>query len=593
MKRLLATSCLALLLAACDSGTPPPAETAETEPATSAATETEASATSSEIGELLLPLPEDTVPAIRGADLGVRIATLADDVYEGRGPGSEKGEKAADWVAAELARVGVKPGNNGSWFQTVEMVNQMVDEGMSQLTISSSDDAEPFKLRDETVIWTKRQNELDISFEDSEVVFVGYGSVAPEYDWNDYEGLDVEGKTVVMLVNDPGFATKDPELFNGNAMTYYGRWTYKYEEAARQGATAAIVIHETEPAAYGWDVVRNSWSGAQSDLVRNDGGAGRTMLEGWVTLDVAKSLFEEAGLDFAALKEAAAKPGFEPVDMGELKASGRIVQTLEKGESRNVIGLIEGTEAPDEYLLYTAHWEHLGKAETPADAKQFTFQEDKIYNGAVDNATGTSALLEIAEKLAKSQPRRSILFAAVTLEESGLLGSAYMAENPIVPSHKIVAGINMDGMMPMGPSKNMVVVGYGNSELEDILTSVLEKQDRVVTPDPLPQNGYFYRSDHISYAKKGIPMLYADGGDDLVEGGREAGAALASEYTQLRYHKPQDEYSESWNLDGMEQDVQALYEVGQIIANSDEWPTWYAGNEFEAIRQADLAGNAE
>ncbi len=584
MKKLLATSCLALLLAACESG-----DVKSTTDVTADPTP----APKSEIGELLLPLPEDTSVDITAKDLGVRIAVLADDAYEGRGPGSEKGEKAADWVAAELQRVGVKPGNNGSWFQTVEMVNQSIDEGLSSLTISSKADAAPFKLAEEAVIWSKRQNELDMSFADSDVIFVGYGAVAPEYDWNDYEGLDVKGKTVIILVNDPGYATQDPDLFKGNAMTYYGRWTYKYEEAARQGAAAAIIVHETAPAAYGWDVVRNSWSGAQSDLVRKNGGVDRALMEGWVTNDVAKALFTEAGLDFETLKSAAEKPGFKPVKMGELKASGRIVQTIEKATSRNVIGVIEGTETPDEFMLYTAHWEHLGKAETPDDTKKFTFQADKIYNGAVDNATGTSALIDIAEKFASEPPKRSVLFAAVTLEESGLLGSAYMAENPIVPSHQIVAGVNMDGMMPMGRSKNMIVVGFGASELEDILKTILDDQDRVLTPDPLPQNGYFYRSDHISYAKKGIPMLYADGGEDLREGGKEAGQLLAAEYTRLRYHKPQDEFSDAWNLSGMEEDINALFKVGSIVANSSDWPTWYEGNEFEAIRKADLAAHSE
>ena len=593
MKRILATSCLALMLAACDSGSEAPAPEADTSTPDAAETTTPEASTEAAYGELLLPLPEDTTTEITAADLGTRISILADDTYEGRGPGQENGEKAADWVAAEMERVGLKPAVDGSWFQTVEMVNQTVDADQSYLTISSAEDAAPLVNGEETVIWTKRQQEMELDFSDSDVVFVGYGAVAPEYDWNDYEGLDTDGKTVVILVNDPGFATQDPELFNGNAMTYYGRWTYKYEEAARQGVTAAIVVHETAPAAYGWDVVRNSWTGAQADLVRSNGGEDRAMMEGWVTSDVARKLFEEAGLDFDEMKEAATKPGFKPVDMGELKASGKIVQTVDKATSRNVVGMIEGSEAPDEYVLYTAHWDHLGKAETPANSKTFTFQDDKIYNGAVDNATGVSGLLDIAEKMAAEGTKRSVLFASVTLEESGLLGSAYMAENPIVPSHEIVAGINMDGMLPMGPSKNMVVVGYGASELEDILTGVLEGQDRVVTPDPLPQNGYFYRSDHISYAKKGIPMLYADGGDDLREGGKEAGAQLGSEYTNLRYHKPQDEYSENWVLTGMEEDIQALYEVGDIIANSEEWPTWYEGNEFEAIRKADLEAAGE
>ncbi len=585
MKRLLACSALAAILAACS----PSSETDAPEAEAPAVDETSAAEATD---GLLMPLPT-TSSAITEDDLRVRIATLADDTFEGRGPGSVAGEAAADWIAAEMERIGLVPANNGSWFQTVEMVNQTVDQEQSSLTISSSAHAAPFEIGSDAVIWSKRQREMDISFDASEVVFVGYGAVAPEYGWNDYEGLDVEGKTVIILVNDPGFATQDPDLFNGNAMTYYGRWTYKFEEAARQGATAAIIVHQTEPAAYGWDVVANSWTGAQADLVYADGGESRAMMEGWITEDVARALFAEAGLDFDEQYAAAAQPGFSYVDMGDLTASGRIVQTVEYAESRNVLGMIEGSEAPDEFVLFTAHWDHLGNAADPSDPNFSFASEDTIYNGAVDNATGSSALLDIAEAMAAEGPRRSVLFAAVTLEESGLLGSAYMAENEVIDSHQIVAGINMDGMLPTGPTHDMVVIGYGASELEDILTDVLESDGRVVRPDPLPQNGYFYRSDHVSYAKIGIPMLYADAGDDMVEGGRPAGAAAAAEYTALRYHKPQDEYNPNWDLSGMQQNVSALYEVGRRIAQSDEWPTWYEGNEFEAIRQDDLAAHAE
>ena len=419
MKRLFASSALALLMTACAPAEDTPAPAAETPEVSDDTTATE-----TESAGLLMPLPEGTSPEITETDLRVRLATLADDTFEGRGPGSVAGEAAADWIAAEMERIGLKPGANGSWFQTVEMVNQTLNEEESSLTISSDPDADPLVLKNDAVFWTKHQDELELSFDDSEVVFVGYGSVAPEYGWDDYAGLDVEGKTVVMLVNDPGFATKDPDLFNGNAMTYYGRWTYKYEEAARQGATAAIVIHETAPASYGWDVVRNSWTGAQADLVRQNGGSDRAILEGWVTIDTATALFEEAGLNFDELKRAAAKPGFAPVPMGDLKASGKIVQTVEKAESRNVIGMIEGSETPDEYLLYTAHWDHLGNAATPDDPNFSFATEDTIYNGAVDNASGSSALLDIAEAMVAEAPKRSVMFASVTLEESGLLGSA-------------------------------------------------------------------------------------------------------------------------------------------------------------------------
>ncbi len=586
MKQLLATASVLILATACGQSDKPAApEPAETVAPAAPVVEADIS------NALLMPLPDATSADIVAGDLAVRIQTLADDAFEGRGPGTPVGEKTADWVAAEMERVGLKPGSDGSWFQTVKMVNQTVDEAASSITISVGEDAAPLELGTDAVIWTKRQSEGTISFADSDVVFVGYGAVAPEYGWNDYEGLDVAGKTVVIMVNDPGFATQDPDLFNGNAMTYYGRWVYKFEEAARQGATAAIVIHDTEPASYGWDVVSNSWTGAQADLVRPNDGADRVMLEGWISNETASRLFDEAGLDYEALTKAASQTGVAPVDMGDLTASGSITQTVEPSTSRNVLGMIEGSEAPGEYVMYTAHWDHLGKAETPADPKNFTFQEDKIYNGAVDNATGTAALLEIAEKMAAGdQPSRSVLFAAVTLEESGLLGSAYMAENPVVPNKDIVAGVNMDGMLPTGPSEDMIVVGYGASELEDLLAGVLTESGRTVTPDPVPQNGYFYRSDHVSYAKKGVPMLYADGGNTLRDGGIEAGKAAATDYTINRYHKPQDEYSADWDLSGMTEDITALYRVGATIANSTDWPTWYEGNEFKAIRDADRAG---
>ncbi len=543
--------------------------------------------------ELPMPLPTGTTAEITATDLETRIATLADDAFEGRGPGAPVGEKAADWIAAEMARIGLEPGGpDGSWFQTVGMVEQTIDETASGLTFAGglSERDYPMTLGSDAVIWTKKQNAETVSFEDSDVVFVGYGIVAPEYGWNDYEGLDATGKTVVMLVNDPGFATGDPDLFNGQAMTYYGRWTYKYEEAARQGAAAAIIVHETEPASYGWDVVSNSWSGAQADLVRADGGAERVTLEGWISLDTARSLFADGGLDFEAMKDAAGTQGFTPVDMGGLTASGTITQTIDRLESRNVIGVLPGTTAPDEYMLFTAHWDHLGKKSGErTGAPGEDFYRDDIFNGAVDNATGSAALLEIAEAMAGETLDRSALFLAVTLEESGLLGSAYYAENPTVPFHQVVAGINMDGMLPIGRTKDMVVVGYGASELEDRLAAVLEGQDRVIAPDPKPEAGYFYRSDHISFAKKGVPMLYADGGLDLRDGGEAAGRAAADAYTTRRYHKPMDEYADDWNLSGFVEDVSALHQVGLGIAQSSDWPTWYAGNEFEAIREESLA----
>lgn len=577
MKHLSFTAA-ALVLAACAPSTP-------AEPAAPAAPETaEAPAE-----DLLLPLPEGTAPEIAAADIAVRVKALADDIFEGRGPGTPAGEASAAWIAAELARLGLTPGgDNGSWFQQVDMVNQTVDPATSSLVLTWPDQDElSLTLKDQAVIWTKRQNADHISFEPSDVVFVGYGAVAPEYSWDDYAGQDYTGKTVVILVNDPGFATGDPELFNGKAMTYYGRWTYKFEEAARQGATAALIVHETEPAAYGWDVVANSWSGAQSDLVRPNGGADRAMLEGWIQRDVAVEMFAKAGLDFEAMKTAAKTRGFQPVALEGVKARGEIHQTIDKLTSRNVIGVLPGTKTPDEYVLYTAHWDHLGmKTGAPGE----DFYADQIFNGAVDNATGTAGILEIAEAMAAQPAERSTMFLFWTLEESGLLGSEYFANNPTVPFNKIVAGVNIDGALPMGRTKDMTVIGFGASQLEDILKEVLVAQDRIITPDGRPEAGYFYRSDHISLAKKGVPMLYADGGEDKREGGLAAGRAAAAAYTAERYHKPMDEYSDSWDLSGFQEDIQALYEVGLRIANSDTWPAWYEGNEFEAARKASLAG---
>jgi len=530
-------------------------------------------------------------PAVSGAEIAQRIETLANDTFEGRAPGTETGEASARWIAAEMARIGLQPGaEGGSYLQPVSMVELTLDAENSGFSISNGDTETAMTLGTDAVIWSKRQTDKPLSFSDSEVVFVGYGVVAPEYGWDDYAGLDVKGKTVVMLVNDPGYANPDGELFNGRAMTYYGRWTYKYEEAARQGATAAIVVHETAPASYGWDVVSNSWSGGQPDLIRPFEGEDRVLLEGWVSNDMAINLFERAGLDFQAMKDAAATPGFTYQDMGELTASGSIAQELEVLQSHNVVGVIPGKTRPDEYMLYVSHWDHLGKKTSEkTGAPGEDFYEDEIFNGAVDNASGSAATLEIAEAMIAEDLERSVLFVSVTLEESGLLGSAYYAENPTVPLNKIVAGINIDAVLPVGKTRDMVVVGYGASELEDRLKALAEADGRVIVPDPKPEAGYFYRSDHVSFAKKGVPMLYADGGLDKLEGGVAAGEAFADVYTAQRYHKPADEYDASWDVSGMEQEVQTLFTLGRDIAASNDWPEWYEGNEFKAIRDSSRA----
>jgi Zn-dependent M28 family amino/carboxypeptidase len=532
--------------------------------------------------ELLLPLPDQTTAAITADDLAVRIKTLADDTFEGRGPGTEAGEASADWIAAEMARIGLQPaGEDGSYFQTVKMVNQTVDTDASFFTFTTPDGTDmDMTPKEDVVFWTKRQNTNELAFDPTDVVFVGYGSVAPEYDWDDYDGQDYEGKTVVMLVNDPGFATGDPDLFKGKSMTYYGRWTYKYEEAARQGAAAVIIVHETEAASYGWNVVSGSWSGPQFDLQRPEGSMPFVGSEGWMTNERARELFEATGLDFDALVEAAHQPGFEPVEIPGAEVNATLVTSHEFLDSRNVAGVVTGTERPDEYVLYMAHWDHIGMRES------FGSDRDVIYNGAIDNATGTSSILEIGEAFAANQPERSVIIVAVTAEESGLLGSEYYATEPLVPFSQTVGGLNMDGMLPTGPTSDIVVIGYGASELEDHLAIVAETQDRTLSPDPNPEAGYFYRSDHISLAKRGVPMIYADTGSVSIELGAGHVEELAAAYRAQAYHGPEDEFSYDWDFDGLARDATLLYRLGERLANSDDWPNWYEGNEFRALRDA-------
>jgi len=503
-----------------------------------------------------------------------RIATLASDEFEGRAPATRGGKKTRDYLISEMKKIGLKPGNGDSYEQDVPVIEITADPAQSFFSI----DGKPLVYGPEAVYWTKRVQE-EVAFDDSQLVFVGYGVVAPEYGWNDYEGVDVKGKTVVILVNDPGYATEDEALFNGRSMTYYGRWTYKYEQAARMGAAAAIVVHQTAPAAYGWGVVEGSWTGPQLDLERADGGASRIALEGWVQETIARDLFAKADLDFDVLAEAAKSADFSPVEMGSLKASGRITNKINRSISANVAGILPGAKRPDEYVLYMGHWDHLGMAEGDGDV---------ISNGAVDNATGTAGILSIAESFARNgtPPDRSILFVAVTAEESGLLGSAYLAEDPIVPLRNIVGGINIDAILPTPPTKDLIVVGFGSSELEDILKTAAQRWGQYLRPDAEPEKGYFYRSDHISLAKKGVPMIYSDSGIDFVDGGEVAGRAFGEEYTKNRYHKPADEYNADWDMRGMMNSLSLFYEVGATLAYSDQWPNWYEGNEFRALRDA-------
>ena len=512
------------------------------------------------------------------ADLVRRIARLASDEFEGRAPGTKGGIAASQYIADEMKAAGLKPmGTNGTYFQPVELTSATVQDGSTLQIMSGASILVDSDQSTNSVFWTKRLDE-NVKVEDSEMVFVGYGTVAPEFGWDDYAGVDVKGKTVVMLVNDPGFATGDDDLFKGQSMTYYGRWTYKYEEAARQGAAAVLIVHETEPASYGWDVVSGSWTGEQFDLVRPDRGASRAAIEGWLHLDAANAVFEAAGLDLEDMKTKAKIKGFKPVPMGELKLSADLTQTVKTTTSRNVAGGIIGTEYPDEYVLYMAHWDHLGMKDGEPG-------EDHIYNGAVDNATGTAAIIEIGEAFVQQGlPKRSAIFVAVTAEESGLLGSAYYAEDPLVPLSQTVAGINIDAIQPVGETKDIIVVGHGASELEDRLKDVLDPRNMYIMPDTKPEAGFYYRSDHISLAKKGVPMLYADSGIDHVINGTSYGEKIGEDYTRDRYHKPADEFDNSWDVSGIRNTTEILFELGYGMANSQDWPNWYEGTEFRTLR---------
>lgn len=512
---------------------------------------------------------------ITGSALAAHIRRLASDEFEGRSPASPGEEKTVAYIAEQFEQAGLEPGNDGSWFQEVPLVSITLDP---DTTLNIDGLGEPLELQhgEDTVVWTKQVSD-SVSLDDSEMVFVGYGIVAPEYDWNDYEGVDVEGKTVVMLVNDPGFATQDPGLFNGNAMTYYGRWTYKYEEAARQGASGAIVIHEPEPAGYPWDVVSGSWTGPQFDLVSENRNRHRARLEGWVGHELADRLLANAGMGYQAAKEAALEADFQPVPL-DLRASATLNNEIRETTSRNVVGILPGSERPGETVLYMAHWDHLGMKPERED--------DKIFNGAVDNATGVAGLIEIARayNARSGPPKRSVVFLAVTAEEQGLLGSRHYAENPIYPLPRTAATINMDALYPHGKTRDVVVIGHGSSELEEHLAEAAEAQGRTLKSEPTPEKGFYYRSDHFNFAKKGVPSLYAKAGIDLLEGGTERGKRLQAEYVENRYHKPGDEYDPEWDLSGIAQDLQLFQQVGERIADSDAWPDWYEGNEFRAIR---------
>lgn len=524
---------------------------------------------------------QQAAPAISEATLKDVTRTLSSDAYEGRAPATPAEEKTVAYLIERFQKAGLKPGNAGQWTQDVPMV-EITATDVSPLTFTGGKSG-PVSLayRTDAVLGTYRVVPR-IDLKDSEVVFVGYGIHAPERKWDDYAGVDVKGKTVVILINDPDYeATDRTGPFEGRAMTYYGRWIYKFEEAARQGAAAAIIVHDTIPAAYGWNVAQTSWTGPQLMIDQGER-ADQSQVVGWMQKAKAEEMMGAAGQDLAALTAAAKKPGFRAVPLG-LRANVSFVNTVRRQASKNVIGVLPGTAAPQETVLYTAHWDHIGRCD-PVDG-------DDICNGAVDNATGTAGLVAIAEAQVKAgAAKRTMAFVAVTGEESGLLGSEWYATHPVFPLSQTVGGVNMDGLNVIGRARDFVITGAGKSELEDLVKPLVAAENRTITAEPHPERGGYFRSDHFSMAKRGVPMLSAGSGQDLVEGGSAAGAAATEDYVKNRYHQPADEYDPEWNWAGALEDLTIYYGMGRLLADGGAWPNWYPTSEFRKIRDESRAG---
>lgn len=509
-------------------------------------------------------------------ELKSHIKILSSDEFGGRAPATPGGKMTTELLVREFKKLGLKPGNGDSYLQSVPLVS-IVSEPKSKLKIA---DMQFDFLKN--FVANSRQTRQRVALKDSELVFVGYGINAPEYGWNDYKDIDVKGKTVVVLVNDPGYASQDPKLFDGNTMTYYGRWIYKYEEAARQGAAGAIIIHETKPASYGWNVIESSWSGAQYHLPAKEVNEPAIDVEMWINIDKTHELFKKAGLDFAKMKKKALDKDFKAVPMG-LTVSIELENTIEESKSDNVLATIPGSEASDEHVIYMAHWDHLGTV--TADGKT------RIFNGAHDNATGTAGLIHIAKafKALKKMPKRSITLIAVTAEEQGRLGSRYFANHPSIPLDKIAGLVNMDALSITGLKKNFTVVGFGKSELEAYLTKAAKRQNRPLVQEPTPERGYYYRSDHFSLAKKGVPALSARGGTTPLNEAQKKIAEKVGKMVSQCYHQECDEYSEAWGWEGLLADLQVYFETGYLLANTRRWPNWHKGTEFKAARDAMMA----
>lgn len=512
------------------------------------------------------------------ARLSEHVRVLADDSYQGRGIATPAEDMVVRYLSEQYAAAGFQPGGtNGGWTQDVALRRFTASNIQAQIKVGA--DSIPLTQGQQIVITTRLPGQ-HVHLMNKPLVFVGYGIDAPERQWDDFKDVDVRGKILVVLVNDADFEEPALNTFNGRAMTYYGRWTYKYEEAARQGAAGVIIVHESAPASYGWATVQNSWSGPQFDIVRANPSAERTAMEAWIQRDVAVDLFRRAGLDFEALKVAARRRDFRPVELTGATFSGMFDVATADVTTRNVVARLPGSTHPDETILYTGHWDHIGVGAPDANG-------DTIFNGAVDNATGTAGLLELARVYgARPRPERSIVMISFTAEESGLLGSEFYAANPLYPLETTVAGFNIDAMNVYGRVKDVDIIGFGQSNLDDLVTAEATAQGRTARPDGNPASGSYFRSDHFPLAKRGVPMAYVDGGGEFRDEPTAAREAARSEYGSRRYHQADDEWSADWDLRGQVEDLQMIYDIGSRLANSRDWPEWQPGSEFGPARAA-------
>ncbi len=529
-----------------------------------------------------VPIPQIAAPAISADTLNTVTRELASDAYEGRGPATPGEDKTVAYIIQRYKAAGLLPGNKGSWVQEVPTL-EIEAKNVTPLTVSAGGQSLSFAFGQDFVAGSYRAVS-ETRIKDAPLVFVGYGINAPELGWNDYAGVDMKGKIAVILVNDPDYDAKDEKgLFKGKRMTYYGRWTYKYEEAARQGAAGALIVHDTFPAAYGWQVVNSSWTGPQLFIQSADNGMSNTQANGWIQKPVAEAILKAGGQDLATLSARARQKGFKAVPLGASASLG-FDNTIKKTVSRNVIGILPGKKRPNEYVLYTSHWDHLGRCNADKTG-------DDICNGALDNATGVAGMVAIAEANTKAGAAdRSQVFLAVTMEESGLLGSRYYAENPVYPLAQTVGGVNMDGLLPGSPSRDVQVTGGDKSELTRYLRAAMKTMGLYETPEDHSERGGYYRSDHFSFAKLGVPMFAVGRGSDWVRGGKAAGDAAGEDYVQHRYHQPSDEYSSDWDWSGPMQDVTLYYRLGRMLASTTDWPNWHKGDEFRLIRDKSRSG---